>query len=114
MKRFLWLIPCAAIACGLLAAYVDFHNDEPQPPLLIILTSAFVLGILCARFAWVPASIIVFAFALAHWAGPYLHLYPRYPMEGGPWWSLFVLTIPAGLSAYAGAGVFSGISRRSN
>ena len=95
---------CAAAACGLVAAYVDFHNDEPQPALLVILTSSFVLGMLSRRFAWLYAGSVAFVFALAHWIGPELSIQPLFPMKGGPWWTLMILAIPAAIASYAGVG----------
>lgn len=99
------LLSVAAFGCGVFAAYIDFHNDEPQAPMLVILVSTFLTGALAPKFAWLSAATITGTFALAHAVGPRIGIEPLYPMEGGPWWSLFVLVIPAAISAYLGVGV---------
>jgi hypothetical protein len=101
MNRTSLVLTPAAIVCGLLATWVDFHATEVQATLLVFLVTSFVLGVATPRGAWrwalliavwLPAVQLV-AFALRH-AGP---------AAGHPYWSRLAILLPALAACLAGA-----------
>jgi len=105
MNRTTIVLALAAVACGLLATWVDFHATEVQATLLVFLVTSFVLGVAGPKGAWrwavlvavwLPAAQIL-AFALRHAS----------PVTGHPYWSRLAILLPALgaslLGVYAGA-----------
>jgi hypothetical protein len=72
--------------------------------MFVILVWAFLAGLVSPKFAWPCAVTLAAVFALAHGIAPRFGMQPVSPVEGGPWWSLFILIIPAIISSYLGAG----------
>lgn len=100
------LLSCfGAVVAGLYTAYVDFHATEVQAPLLVILISTFVLGMLCGRLGWLWALIVAGCLTGAHVLAPQFGIFPRDGGHIGNPLSLMILALPAAISAYAGAGV---------
>ena len=90
-----------ALAFGIFAAYVDFHNDEVQPPLLVIVCGCFILGLARPRAAWRWALIVGLVLPIAHWLAPQFGIYPKVPPTPNNFAALIVL-IPAFIATYAG------------
>ena len=105
MNRTTIVLAPAAVACGLLATWVDFHATEVQATLLVFLVTSFILGVAGPKGAWRWALVVavwlpaaqMLAFALRH-AGP---------ASAHPYWSRLAILLPALgaclLGAYAGA-----------
>lgn len=106
-ERVLSVSPAATLALllatafGLLAAYLDFHTDEVQVAVLVILVGTFVVALLRPASAWrwaLAAGLCIFA---AYQFGPGLGFHPRYPALPGNYATLLAL-VPAFIGAYAG------------
>lgn len=105
MDNLLFVGCGGALAAGLFTAYVDFHTTEVVPTLLVILTSTFVLGTLYGRLGWLWALIVAGCLAGAHVLAPRFGMIPRDAGHlGNPLW-LMILSIPAAITAYVGAGL---------
>ncbi len=102
MKKYLFPV-CLVIALlgAGFAGWVDFHNDEPQPAVLVILVVTFLLGMALPARAWlwglllglgVPGYYLV-AHALGH--------QPVSPPSPA-WYASLLALIPGMLGAYAG------------
>lgn len=97
----------AAMAVGLFAAWVDFHNNEPQAPMLVIVIGSFILGAIRPHQAWLWGLIIGLCMPAAHLIGPHIGMHPIDAGTAGTTsgaLSLIVLAIPAIICAYLGAG----------
>jgi hypothetical protein len=107
MFESLAVLRIAAIGAGLFAAWVDFHNDEPQAPMLVIVIGSFLLGVIRPQKAWLWGLIIGLCMPAAHLIGPRLGMHPidagTAATSSGAL-SLAVLIIPAIICAYLGAG----------
>jgi hypothetical protein len=90
-----------SVAAGLFAGWVDFHNDEPQPAVLVILVAGGFLGLLAPHRAWLWAIIIALGIPAAYLIGGAIGAAPRAPVEPNIFGSLLAL-IPAFLATYAG------------
>lgn len=107
MFESLAVLRIAAVAAGLFAAWVDFHNDEPQAPMLVIVIGSFILGALRPQKAWRWGAIIGLCMPAAHLIGPRLGMHridAGTAATSSGSLSLAVLVIPAILCAYLGAG----------
>lgn len=107
MFESLAILRIAAVAAGLFAAWVDFHNDEPQTPMLVIVIGSFILGAIRPRQAWLWGLIIGLCMPAAHLIGPRLGMHPidaGSSASSSGALSLAVLVIPAIICAYLGAG----------
>ena len=92
-----------ALAAGLCTAYVDFHATEVAAPLLVIVVSTFILGIIHGRLGWVWALIVAGCLTGAHLIAPHFGVSPRDGGHIGNPLSLLIVALPAALSAYFGA-----------
>jgi hypothetical protein len=101
ISRTTALAAALAVAAGSFAGYVDFHNDEPQPAVLVILVAGGLLGLLAPRGAWLWAIIIALGIPAAYLIGGAIGATPRAPVEPNIFGSLLAL-IPAFLATYAG------------
>ena len=93
-----------AVLLGLFTGYVDLHNNEVQAPLLMLLLSTIVLGIIQPRKAWLWALLVGMWIPL----GPVLALVvgginTNYPDPLRTTISLLPVFIPAFMGAYFGA-----------
>ena len=102
------LAAALAVAAGSFAGYVDFHNDEPQPAVLVILVAGGLLGLLAPRLAWLWAIVLVLGIPGAYLVGSMIGAAPRAPIE--PAWGWLVALIPAFLATYGGVLVRKSIS----
>ncbi len=94
------LAAALAVAAGLFAGYVDFHNDEPQPAVLVILVAGLLVGLLAPRLAWLWAIILVLGIPAAYLIGGAVGATPRTPIEPSFGWVIAFL--PAFLATYGG------------
>ncbi len=94
-----------ALAAGLYTAYVDFNATQVQAPLLVILVSSFLLGMIYGRLGWLWALMVAGCLTGAHLLAPHFGILPRDGGHIGNPLSLMVLAVPAAVSAYIGAGV---------
>src|SRR5581483_4743020 len=79
----------SAIAGGLFAAYVDFHNNEVRAPMLVILVTTFLLGAAYPRLAWLYALLVAICLTAAHLIAPTFGIQPLYPSSSSPFSLLF-------------------------
>jgi hypothetical protein len=85
---------------------IGTSDDSGQVSLLVLLVGAAVLGFVAPRWAWLAglvlgSAIAVSGMAYAAWGPPPSH--PTNPSGVGGAASLFVLIVPALVSAYLGA-----------
>ena len=95
------LVAFAAVVCGCGAAYVDFHANEVQTTLLVLLVSSFALGCIKPRRTWLSALImaavlpgvhvIVFAFRSSETS------------QEHPYLSRLMMLLPALVASFVGA-----------
>jgi hypothetical protein len=94
----------AAMICGCLAAYVDFHATEVQAILLIILLSGFTLGWAVPKRAWRWAVLIAVWLPATHMV--VFALQKAEPAQRHPYFSRFMTLLPA--LVFALLGVYGG------
>lgn len=102
MPMMTWLIGFLAVACALLAGYVDFHNDEVQAAALVLIVSGFVLALARPKQAlrWTP--LIGLGIPLIHYAGRRLGYQPAYPVSPSSYAVFLLPALVALLGAVAG------------
>jgi hypothetical protein len=71
----------AATLVGVLAAWVDLHNTEVAPAIVLIVSGGIVLGFIDPRHAWVLGAIIGGAIPTAHILARILSYPVPYPVE---------------------------------
>lgn len=100
-KLFLVLF---AIALGAVVGYVDLVSEEVQLPALLLLGSAFILGLLSPRLAWLWAAMLGLSIITAHGVGYLFNLQLPYQTSLVP-----MIVLPLMLAA---AGAFAGVFLR--
>lgn len=93
-----------AIALGAIAGYMDLFNEEVQLPALLLLGSAFMLGHLSPRLAWLWAAMLGLSIITAHGIGYVFNIQPPYQTSLVP-----MIVLPLVLAA---AGAFAGVFLR--
>lgn len=98
----IWLIGLLAVACALLAGYVDFHNDEVQAAALVLFVSGFVLALARPKHAlwWTP--LIGVGIPLVHHIGRRLGYQAAYPVTPASPTTFLLPAFVALLGALAG------------
>jgi hypothetical protein len=96
-----------AVAVLVTVDRIGTSDDSGQVSLLVLLVGAAVLGFVAPRWAWLAglvlgSAIAVSEMAYAAWGPPPAH--PTNPSGVGGAATLFVLIMPALVSAYLGAG----------
>jgi hypothetical protein len=96
-----------AVAVLVTVDRIGTSDDSGQVSLLVLLVGAAVMGFLAPRWAWLAglvlgSAIAVSEMAYAAWGPPPAH--PSNPSGVGGAATLFVLIVPALVSAYLGAG----------
>jgi hypothetical protein len=89
-----------ALAAGTFAGYVDLHNDEVQAAVLVIVVSAFLLGLAAPRQAPAIGAIIGLCVPAAHLYARTTGMALSYETSF-PW--TFLALIPALVAAGSGA-----------
>ncbi len=103
MKRVLGLISLIFALCGaVFAGWVDFHNDEPQAAVLLILVITALLGFILPRYAWLWAILVALGIPAMYFVLTALGYQPISPPSPG-WYASLLALIPAFIGAYAGA-----------
>lgn len=102
MSNTLLTVLLSALA-GSFASWVDWHNREVQPTVLVILVTTFILSAIRPRQAWVCAVIVGGCVPFSY-LGPALWLHPL-EMPQPNIWASCIAFIPAAIGAAAGAGV---------
>ncbi len=100
------LLPWVCLAIALLgsafAGWVDFHNDEPQAAVLVILIFTALLGWLVPGRAWLSAIIVALGIPAMYFSLRAIGYQPvSLPSPG--WYASLLALIPAFIGAYAGA-----------
>jgi lipopolysaccharide export LptBFGC system permease protein LptF len=99
----LWTI-IGAVSLGLVAGWVDIHNDEVQPAALLVLAFSFSFSAANPRRAWLIALIMGGCIPLVAYVARVFGIQPVGPAPD-PWWSgIAVPLILAFVAAYLGAG----------
>lgn len=97
----------AAVALVVTVDRIGTSDDSSQVALLVLLLCAAVLGFLAPRWAWLAGLIVGSAIAVSEMAAAAWGPAPSHPTStstvGGAA-TLFVLIVPALVSAYLGAG----------
>lgn len=86
---------------GSFASWVDWHNREVQPTVLVILVATFLLGAIRPRQAWLSAVIVGGAVPCSD-LGPAIWFHPLEMPQPNTWGSCLAF-IPAAVGAAAGA-----------
>jgi len=101
LKRFELLCWGLALVFGLIAGYVNLHAKEVQPPALVVLLSAFLLGYIHPKRAWLWALIMGLSISLSYAVASAIGYQTPYPPTPNAFASLIAL-IPAFVGAYVG------------
>jgi hypothetical protein len=91
-----------AAGAGLAIGWVDFHQDEPQPAVLLLLVSCGLLGLARPGGAWRWAVLVGAGIPVVAFAGHTLGWTPTGPPSSSAWGYLLPF-IPALIGVYAGA-----------
>jgi hypothetical protein len=95
-----WLL--VGVSDGLFAAYIDFHNNEVQAAVLVILTCTFIIGAFRPRGAWRWALAVGLGVPVCHVCGKWFGLVSQYPVKPNDYASI-IAVIPAFIGSYFGA-----------
>lgn len=87
---------------GSFASWIDWHNREVQPTVLVILVTTFLLSVIRPRQAWVCALIVGGCVPLSY-LGPAIWLHPLEMPQPNIWGSCLAF-VPAAIGAAVGAG----------
>ena len=103
MQKRLVLVYILAFLVSASIGYVDTHTktDDNLPMVLILLTVAFLFGVVQPKHAWQWALIIGLGVPLAHLIGRVFGYRPPYPVEPNVLVT-FIALIPAFIGAYLG------------
>ena len=96
--RLFILVPLA-VCFAAFAGYVDLHNDEVQPAVLVILLSAGLLSLLDPKRAWLWGFLLGISVFVTYAVGARLGYYPDEPPSPNDFATLIAL-----IPAYIGAG----------
>jgi len=99
----LWLLVPGALALAALVGWLDFHSDEVQPAVLLILVITAALSFAAPTKAWLWALIMGLSVEATYLVALSAGLVPRAPMTpvaGG-----LLALIPAAIGAASGVGV---------
>lgn len=103
MKKYVpWVCLVIALLGSTFTGWVDFHNDEPQAAVLVILVFTALLGWLLPGKAWLWAIIVALGIPAMYFLLRALGYQPvSLPSPG--WYASLLALIPAFIGAYAGA-----------
>lgn len=96
-----WICAGAAVAVGAFAGQVDFHNNEPQAAVLVLLVLGSMLGFARPRHAWRWGIIAALGIPATYLIGRALGYKPVYWPKPNICATLIAI-IPALTGAYAG------------
>ncbi len=103
MKKYIgWICLLIALCGAVFVGWVDFHNDEPQAAVLLILVLTFLLGILLPARAWLWAILVALGIPGMYFVLRALGYQPVSQPSPG-WYASLLALIPAFIGAYAGA-----------
>ncbi len=97
-----WICILLALAGAGFAGWVDFHNDEPQAAVLVILIVTFLLGAILPSKAWLWAIIVALGVPGMYLLLRSLGYQPTSP-PSPRWYASLLALIPGFIGAYAGA-----------
>ncbi len=100
-RKSILLYISVTLLFGTAAGYVDLHQSEVQPTVLLIAIFSLVMGFIKPKTAWLAAFIIGSSIFVVHLIAELSGFKPRYPVEPGIYGSLLALA-PAFLFAYLG------------
>jgi len=100
-RMYDWIGAGAAVTVGLFAGQVDFHNDEPQAAVLVLLVPGSMPGFARPRRAWRWGIIAALGIPATYLIGRALGHRPVYWPQPNICATLIAI-IPALIGAYAG------------
>ena len=101
-RRFSWiLVLLAALLFGLVAGWVDVHNDEVQAAVLVIVCGAGALGLTAPRLALVSGALVGLGVPIVHAVVRLQHYALPLAMDG--YWESFIALLPGLIAASIGA-----------
>jgi len=96
------LVTSFTVAAGLFAGWVDFHNDEVQAAVLVVLVGSGLAGLAQPAHAWRWAVIVALGIPAVYLIGDAIGATPVSPPGPNLFGTLMAL-IPGFIGAYAGA-----------
>ena len=96
-----WVCAAAAVAVGVFAGVVDFHNNEPQPAAAVLLVLGAMLGFARPRHAWRWGVIAAVGIPAVYLIGRAIGCKPADSLHPNIFGSL-VAVIPALIGVYGG------------
>lgn len=94
-----------AVAFSVGIAWIDIHNNEVQASVIAVFGSAFVLGCLQPRYAWVAALILSVGLCAGLALAKILNWQTAFPVSWATLPQCFLSLIPGLIGAYIGAGI---------
>lgn len=89
------------IVFGVSISYVDLHNDEVQPAVLLLLIFSFILGYKHPEKAWLYSLLLGLSVIIGYSVAQIIGFTPKAPPPGNILESLLAI-IPAFIGGYAG------------
>lgn len=89
------------IIFGIVISYIDLHNDEVQPAVLLLLIFSFILGYKHPPKAWLYCFLIGLSIITGYLIAKAINFTPKGPPPNNIFSSLIAL-IPAFIGGYCG------------
>jgi hypothetical protein len=97
----LWVIVLLCVVVAPVIGWLDFHQTEMQPAVLLLLVSSAVIAWLQPRYAWIVALMLGLSITEAHFIADVLGKTPATPSV--PRVATLLALIPASIGAALGA-----------
>ena len=90
-----------AIIFGIIISYIDLHNDEVQPAVMLLLIFSFILGYKDPPRAWLYSLLLALSIITGYLFARLTGFVPKGPPPDNLFWTLLAI-IPAFAGGYAG------------
>ncbi len=97
----LWVIVMLCVVVGPFIGWLDFHQTEVQPAILVLLIASAVIAWLQPRYAWIVALMLGLSIVETHFVADILGKTPATPSV--PRVAALLALIPASIGAATGA-----------
>lgn len=105
----LWVIVLLCVIVAPCIGWLDFHQSEVQPAVLLLFICSAVIAWLQPKYAWVVALMLGLSVVETQFVADVLGKTPAYPT--GPRVAALLALIPASIGAAVGALIGVGMTR---
>ncbi len=89
------------VAFGIIISYIDLHNDDVQPAVMLLLIFSFILGYKDPPRAWLYSILLALSIISGYLFSKQIGMVPKGPPPDNILWT-FLALIPAFAGGYAG------------